>query len=386
MSEVSFSDWYVTDAPRTLDEIYGQDVIVNYIRAKFKTNAFDKNTMLSGGFGSGKTALAKIIAKYIACKHKDADGNPCNTCPTCMAINNETYDRDVIYLNGEQMSAQEIDNTLDANLSVPAIRDAGRVFIVDETQGLSPAAIQKFLNATQSPRKGFWFIFTAMSKLQGKNPGALQSRCKQWKMKVPSNEDVYKYLGKIAVKKGLTKDASIPKEFWTAGLQFLAENSETSFRKALQLLQQCYDGKIYEIDAIRSTFDIVSYDDAAGVLADISHGKITRKVWSTILGDDYQDKFGLICKIMGDASTYKAFGLKYVDEGERWKWTNPAAIAEGQFFNQLKAAVNKLGERAYIRRGDWQMIMSELVELGEAPAGLNEREIVPIVKRRIIKK
>jgi DNA polymerase III delta prime subunit len=295
-----------------------------------------------------------------------------------MAINDEKYDRDVVYLNGEQMSAAQVDTILDASLAAPAIRDAAKVFLVDETQGLSPAAIQRFLSATQSPKNKVFFIFTAMSKLQGKNPGALQSRCKQWKMKIPTNDEIYMYIAKIAKTHDLIKDATIPKEFWGDGLKFIAENSESSFRKAIQMFQQCYEGRIFDINLIKETFDIVSYDDAAGILADISHGNITKHVWDSIMGNDYQDKFGLLSKIVGDAAALRTFGMKYVEESERWKWKNPAAIAEGKNFDKLCDTILRLGKTAYLKRGDWQIEMSNLLL---APAGVSETA----VRRRVVK-
>jgi DNA polymerase-3 subunit gamma/tau len=371
-----FDDWFITYAPKDLSEIYGQDTIVNYYKEKIKKGKWDKSTFFMGSWGSGKTALAKIIAKHLACKHLDADGNPCNTCPTCLAVNNETFDRDVIYLNGELMSAGEVDEILNKSMVTPAVRDAAKVFIVDETQGLSPAAINKFLNATQSPQKGFFFIFTTMGKLTGKNPGALQSRCKQWKMKVPSNEEIYLYLANFAkTHKEIIDFAAAPKEFWGEGLKFIAENSESSFRKAVQTFQQCYDGKIFDVDQIKETFDIVSYDDAAGILANLAHGDVNKAVYDVIMGNDYQDKFGLLIKIIGDAATYKAFGTKYVIESDRWKWKNPAMIAEGAYFNRLCEVFQGLGQTAYIKRGDWQIALSNFIS-GIKPGGVTQiREV-----------
>jgi len=357
MSELKFSDWYIVDAPKSADEVYGQETIVNHIKTKQKDQSFDKSTLFQGKFGSGKTILAKIWAKSIACKNCNKDGEPCNECPTCQAVNNETWDRDVVYLNGEQMSAQEVDNILDKCFITPAIRDRAKVFIVDETQGLSPAAIQKFLGATQSPKKGFFFVFTAMSKLQGKNPGALMSRCKVWKMKEPKNEEIYQYLGSIVIKKKL----QCPKEFLTKGLQFIAENSQASYRLAIQMLEQCYDSKIFDIQQIKETFGIESYDDAAAVLTDISNGNVTEAVFNSIIGSDYQDKFGLLMKIIGDASTYQTFGTSFVDETEKWKWKYPAQVASGVHFNELCKVFSRLAQNAYIKRGEWQMEISKFL-------------------------
>jgi len=357
MSEMKFSDWYIVNSPKVLADVYGQDTIVNYIKSKQKSREFDKSTFLMGRFGSGKTVLAKIMAKSIACRNINANGEPCENCPTCNAVNNETYDRDIIYLNGEQMSAADVDNILDKSFVTPAIRDAAKVFIVDETQGLSSAAIQKFLSATQSPKSGFFFIFTAMSKLAGKNPGALQSRCKNWKMKEPKNEEIYLYLGSICTKKKL----QCTKEFLTEGLKFIAENSESSYRKAIQMLEQCYEGKIFTIKEIKETFAIESYEDAAAVLSDISHGKITEGVFNVIMGNDYQDKFGLLLKIIGDASTFRTFGFKFIDDAEKWKWKLPAEIAAGQYFDGMANAFLELADKAYLKRGEYQLVISNLL-------------------------
>ena len=45
MSEVKYGDWYIEDAPKTLEEVYGQDVIVNHIRTKQRDRKFDKSTL-----------------------------------------------------------------------------------------------------------------------------------------------------------------------------------------------------------------------------------------------------------------------------------------------------------------------------------------------------
>jgi len=129
---LEFSDWFVKYAPKQLSDIFGQNIIVNYFKIKQKNRQFDKSTLFTGNFGNSKTSLAKIIAKSIACKNVNENGEPCDECPTCLSVINETYDRDVIYLNGEQMSAQEVDDILDRTSVVPAIRDAARVFICDE--------------------------------------------------------------------------------------------------------------------------------------------------------------------------------------------------------------------------------------------------------------
>lgn len=373
-SQPKFNDWYINDAPKKLDDIFGQDTIVKYLKPKFKNRSFDKSIMFQGNFGSGKTAIAKILAKSIACKNINENGEPCEVCPTCLAINNETYNRDVIYLNGEKMSAAEVDDILNKVFLTPAIRDAAKILICDETQGFSPQAIQKFLAETQSPKQGVYFIFTAMSKLQGKNPGALESRCKVWKMKVPKNEEVYQYLANICMKKKL----AISKEFAGEGLKFISENCNSSFRKAIQMLQQCYEGQIFEIEKIKETFDIVSYDDAALILADLANGKLTEDIFDVINGTDYQDKFGLLIKIIGDAATYRTFGTQFVEDNEKWKWSNPKKVSEGRYFDKLCYVFQSLSKNAYIKRGEWQLEISNY--LYEVSKINKQREMIGVTE------
>jgi hypothetical protein len=106
------------------------------------------------------------------------------------------------------------------------------------------------------------------------------------------------------------------------------------------------------------------------------------------MGNDYQDKFGLLIKIIGDAATYKAFGTKYVIESDRWKWKNPDMIAEGAYFNRLCEVFQGLGQNAYIKRGDWEIALCNFIsELKSTPLREVEQTLTEgkkVVARRTI--
>ena len=369
---ITFGDWFIVDSPKTLDDIYGQSTIVKFLKECQKKNVFPKSTFFQGQFGSGKTALAKIMAKSIACKCKNENGEPCNECPTCKAIDEETFNRDVIYMNAEEMGAQEVRDKLEQVLKFPATRDAAKVIICDETQALSKEAVDAFLSATQSPRKGYYFIFTAMDKLKGSKSGALQSRCKSWKMKIPTFGDVYEYLGKICIKKGLTKETTIPKEFFTEGLKFLAENSEYSFRKAIQMLEQCYTTRIFTKDEMKETLNIVSQDDAVKALIDIASGNLSQIAWDAINGMDYQDKFPLMLAIIGDAQAVKAFGTKFIENEELWKWNDKIVLGNAPKFDELRNGLMELASKAYVSRGEWKIVCSKILSSAQKMEHLKE--------------
>ena len=375
--KITFGDWYIINSPKTLDDIYGQDTIVKSLKSMQKSGVFSKSTFFQGQFGSGKTALAKILAKSIACKHKNENGEPCNECPTCKAVDDETFNRDVIYMNAEEMGAQDVRDQLENILKFPATRDAAKVIIVDETQALSKEAVEAFLSATQSPRKGFYFIFTAMDKLKGAKSGALQSRCKTWKMKMPTHQEVYMYLASICKKMGLTKETTIPKEFFGEGLQFIAENSEYSFRKAIQYLEQCYTGRIFTKDEIKTTFDIVSTEDAIKALIDIANGNKSKLAWDAINGNDYQDKFPLMMSIIGDAYAIETFGTEYVENEELWKWKDKQVLSNAKYFDELCKGFMELASKAYISRGEWKIVCTRILE----KSGHLVEDTPPVVKK-----
>lgn len=364
---VAKADWFISDAPKQLSEVKSQDTIIRYYTKKFAAGNHDKNTMFLGQFGSGKTVMAKILAKSLVCKELDASGNPCDECAACQAINSEMYNRDCLYIDAEKLGAQEIRDKVEDFTAARAVRDRNKVILCDEAQALSKEAVEAFLTATQNPRPGFYFIFTAMNKLQGPKAGALQSRCKVWKMKTPGLEDTYMYLAGIAKSKNLLEDKSIPSEFWTEGLKFIAENSEGSFRKAIQMLEQCYEGRIFSKEEMGETFGLVSYDDAVAALIQFGNKEITKITWDIVNGEDYIDKFNLLIKIIGDAQAVKTFGTEFIDPQDKWRWSQAIQLSETKYFAEMRDIFMDLGKQAWLKNGTWRSALALYLESGSKP-------------------
>lgn len=315
-----------------------------------------------GDFGSGKTALAKILIKAMSCRTPNPDGSGCGTCPSCQAIENEKWNREVVYINAENASAQDVRDTVEKSLLTPAVRDAAKIFFIEEAQALSAQGVEAFLLATQSPLPNTFFVFTAMEKLKGAKAGALESRCRLWKMKIPKIQEIYMYLAKYSQKRGLTQEKDIPAEFWRDGLKTLAENSQNSYRKGIQLLQQCYDSKIYDVNDIKTFFDFDAEENVFKFMTELSNGQITENTRQIMIGNEYQEKFNLMIDMLGNAKIFKLFGKSIYDDPADWRNAQSAALAKGPFFETLCETFLNLSKATYLKKGDFKLLIGQVVE------------------------
>jgi DNA polymerase III subunit gamma/tau len=389
---VEYDNWSILDRPTDFDQVLGQDAIVKALKREQKDGRWSKSYLFQGNFGSGKTTLAKIIAMNLACKNKDEHNRPCGTCPSCLAVKNETWDRDVVYINGTDMSAEDVRRLLDGFKMTGAFRDAAKVLICDETQDLSPEATNTLLQITESPRKGQFFILTAMDKLKGKLAGALESRCERWKMKVPKVQDIYLYLVEIAkahhINEEFTDQAAFDL-FMKEGLELIAQNCDYSYRRAIMMIQQCVKGRLFTKEEIKDTLDLELEEDMIRTITELANGQITPTVIATITGKEYQNSFGLISKIVGDAAVYKACGTLGYEAEERWKEQGARNLAAAEHFSAVKDTMIKIATQTsgYLPRGLWEMEMSNLVEAvsKKGPVGLREEKTETSPRRRPVK-
>ena len=127
----------------------GQEAIVRTLKNQISTNRVGHAYLFCGTRGTGKTTVAKILAKTINCEHP-VDGNACNECEICRAIS-----------NGSSMNVIEIDAA--SNNGVDSIREIVeevrysptegryRVYIIDEVHMLSAGAFNALLKTLEEP-------------------------------------------------------------------------------------------------------------------------------------------------------------------------------------------------------------------------------------------
>lgn len=283
---LSGNQWTITKRPQKLDDLYGQDEVVHYFKNIQQTKSPIPNAIWLGGkFGCGKTTIAKIIAKTIQCKNKDANGNPCGKCISCQSIENETWGRNTIMFNGGTNGTIDEVRKLVGNVDFPPTMDGNWVFMIEEAQELSADATQALLKTVETPRNNVYFIFTSMEEDLKKLSkfDALISRCgAEFKLNTATVMDVMFYLRHILETENLWD--TIPKEFKLEGLRLIAMNCKQSYREALKKLQICVNSGIYNVDQISAQFGITKEGDISTALNDLISGRWTDAVDIAFIG------------------------------------------------------------------------------------------------------
>ena len=176
--------------PKSFDEIYGQDVIKKTIINEIKNNKISHAYLFCGPRGTGKTSVAKLVAKLINCENSK-NGVACNECESCKQINNNS-NLDIIEIDAASNNGvDEIRELKDKVKFLPTISKY-KVYIIDEVHMLSTGAFNALLKTLEEPPKHVVFILatTEVNKI----PITIISRCQRFDFKKISSENIYNRL------------------------------------------------------------------------------------------------------------------------------------------------------------------------------------------------
>ncbi|MCM1058368.1 MAG: DNA polymerase III subunit gamma/tau [Firmicutes bacterium] len=224
---MSYTALYRKFRPETFADVKGQDHIVTTLKNQMKAGRIGHAYLFTGTRGTGKTTIAKILARTVNCENPSEDG-PCGECRICRAI-----------AAGASMNVIEIDAA--SNNGVDNIREIVeevsyspaegkyKVYIIDEVHMLSIGAFNALLKTLEEPPS--YVIFILATTEVHKLPITILSRCQRYDFKRISIDTI---AGRM---KELTDAENVQVE--EKALRYIAKTADGSMRDALSLLDQC---------------------------------------------------------------------------------------------------------------------------------------------------
>jgi DNA polymerase-3 subunit gamma/tau len=224
---MSYTALYRKFRPDNFFDVKGQEHIVTTLKNQIKAQRIGHAYLFTGTRGTGKTTVAKLLAKVVNCEHP-VDGNPCNECRMCKGIAAQSS-MNVIEIDAA--SNNGVDNVREIVEEVRYSPTEGKykVYIIDEVHMLSAGAFNALLKTIEEPPS--YVIFILATTEVHKIPVTILSRCQRYDFKRITIDTIADRLAELMQAENIEAEEK--------ALRYVARVADGSLRDALSLLDQC---------------------------------------------------------------------------------------------------------------------------------------------------
>ncbi len=250
--------------PKTLNEVQGQNNIKNQLSSLFISGRIPNAMLFTGPRGTGKTTVARIVAKTLNCENGTAE--PCNECQSCKDI-----------MSGKSMDVIELDAA--SNNKVEDVRSIiekaqykplgkYKVFILDEVHMFSTGAWNALLKTIEEPPANCIFILCTTE--EHKVPATIISRCMKFYFEKLQLDVVAEYLAQICDERGKAYDED--------ALKLIAQASEGCMRDALSIMESFFETDSLSTANVANTLGMSQENAIFDILMAISSGDASKAI------------------------------------------------------------------------------------------------------------